>query len=44
MDSVSAPLADYFWIAGVESSAFDDVFGSQEAPSTQIEDAIAEDG
>lgn len=45
MDSVSAPLADYFWIAGVESSAFDEVFGSQEAPnSTQIEDAIAEDG
>lgn len=38
MDSASTPLADYFWIAGVESIAYDD------GPSPQLDDTIAEDG
>lgn len=39
MESTSSPLADYFWIAGVESIAYDDGFGSQ-----PFEEIIAEDG
>ncbi|KAH8720739.1 hypothetical protein MY5147_006136 [Beauveria neobassiana] len=40
MDSSSAPLAHYFWIAGVESISYDD------APQTilPVDDTIAEDG
>ncbi|KAM3506449.1 hypothetical protein MY11210_007546 [Beauveria gryllotalpidicola] len=38
MDSSSAPLAHYFWIAGVESISYDD------APQTTVDDTIAEDG
>lgn len=40
MDASSAPLAHYFWIAGVESIAYDD------APQTvlPVDDTIAEDG
>lgn len=36
----SVPLADYFWIAGVESIAYDDPI----PPSQPVESTIAEDG
>ncbi|KAG6032635.1 hypothetical protein E4U41_007183 [Claviceps citrina] len=42
MESSSTPLADYFWIAGVESISYDDA-----APTTTalpVESTIAEDG
>ncbi len=39
MDSSSTPLADYFWIAGIESITYDDGLSS-----TQVDDTIAEDG
>jgi hypothetical protein len=39
MDNASAPLADYFWIAGVESITYDDG-----PTATQVDDTIAEDG
>jgi len=42
MDEPSAPLADYFWIAGIESIAYQDFPSS--ATSTQFDTAIAEDG
>ncbi|KAK3343802.1 AEX-3 domain-containing protein [Lasiosphaeria hispida] len=38
MDSSSAPLADYFWIAGIENISYDD------GPNAPLEDTIAEDG
>lgn len=38
MEDTSAPLADYFWIAGVEHIAYDDPV------SGPIDDVIAEDG
>ncbi|KAJ3570356.1 hypothetical protein NPX13_g5753 [Xylaria arbuscula] len=42
MESTSAPLADYFWIAGIESVSYNDV----PAPTVpnQLETTIAEDG
>jgi hypothetical protein len=40
MESSSIPLADYFWIAGIESIAYDDV----QPPSAPVESTIAEDG
>ena len=40
MESSSIPLADYFWIAGVESISYDD--GPQ--PNAPVESTIAEDG
>ncbi|KAK0639279.1 AEX-3 domain-containing protein [Cercophora newfieldiana] len=45
MDNTSAPLADYFWIAGVDNIAYDDF--PTPAPgqvSAPIDDIIAEDG
>jgi len=39
MDNASAPLADYFWIAGVESITYDDGLAT-----AQLDDIIAEDG
>lgn len=42
MDEPSAPLADYFWIAGIESIAYQD-FPSSATP-TQFDTIIAEDG
>jgi hypothetical protein len=45
MDNASAPLADYFWIAGVENIAYDDFLASAPGPvSAPIDDIIAEDG
>ncbi|KAK4455017.1 DENN domain-containing protein 5B [Podospora aff. communis PSN243] len=45
MDNTSAPLADYFWIAGVENIAYDDFLSSAPGPvSAPIDDIIAEDG
>ncbi|KAI1780496.1 DENN-domain-containing protein [Hypoxylon cercidicola] len=41
MDSSSAPLADYFWIAGIESISYQDL---PPPASTQVEDTITEDG
>ncbi|KAK3386966.1 AEX-3 domain-containing protein [Podospora didyma] len=38
MDNSSTPLADYFWIAGIEHIAYDD------APNPPLDDTIAEDG
>ncbi|KAI0376155.1 DENN-domain-containing protein [Hypomontagnella monticulosa] len=42
MDSPSAPLADYFWIAGVESISYHDL--PPPTSSTQVEGTITEDG
>lgn len=42
MASPSAPLADYFWIAGIEHIAYDDLLGPQQPQ--QLDDTIAEDG
>ncbi|KAI0884723.1 DENN-domain-containing protein [Annulohypoxylon maeteangense] len=44
MDSPSAPLADYFWIAGVESISYQDLPPPTSASSTQVDDTIDEDG
>lgn len=41
MDSASAPLADYFWIAGVESISYNDPAPPQ--PATQLDTTISED-
>ncbi|ORY63996.1 AEX-3 domain-containing protein [Pseudomassariella vexata] len=41
MDNSSAPLADYFWIAGIETIAYQD-FPVQSAP-TQVDSVIDED-
>lgn len=43
MEGTSTPLADYFWIAGVESIAYDDVPQGQPRDH-QYEQTIAEDG
>ncbi|KAK4186586.1 AEX-3 domain-containing protein [Podospora australis] len=40
MDNTSAPLADYFWIAGIENITYDDGPVSQ----LDVEDTIVEDG
>lgn len=42
MDASSAPLAHYFWIAGVESISYDDVALPQ--TSLPVDTTIAEDG
>lgn len=42
MDNSSAPLADYFWIAGIESISYQDL--PPPASSTQVEGTITEDG
>ncbi|OTA65261.1 DENN domain-containing protein [Hypoxylon sp. EC38] len=42
MDSPSAPLADYFWIAGIESISYQDL--PPPTSSTQVESTIVEDG
>ncbi|KAI1825406.1 dDENN domain-containing protein [Xylaria intraflava] len=42
MDGSSTPLADYFWIAGIESISYND-FPVPLAPN-QVNDTIAEDG
>ncbi|KAI0009278.1 DENN-domain-containing protein [Xylariaceae sp. FL0662B] len=42
MDDSSAPLADYFWIAGVESISYQDL--SPPTSSNQVDDTINEDG
>lgn len=42
MDNTSAPLADYFWIAGIESVPYQDL--PLPPSSTQVEDIITEDG
>ncbi|CAI6098436.1 hypothetical protein V2G26_001042 [Clonostachys chloroleuca] len=45
MEGSSTPLADYFWIAGVESVAYEDApQASQLELSHQVESTIAEDG
>jgi hypothetical protein len=41
MDNASAPLADYFWIAGIENISYGD---SLPTISTQVEETIVEDG
>lgn len=42
MDSSSAPLADYFWIAGIQSISYQDL--PHLATSTKVDTIIAEDG
>ncbi|KAI0137403.1 DENN domain-containing protein [Xylariales sp. AK1849] len=42
MDNSSAPLADYFWIAGVETISYHDL--PLPTSSTQVETTIEEDG
>lgn len=45
MDGSSTPLADYFWIAGVESITYDDTPpGFSQAKDHPVETTIAEDG
>jgi hypothetical protein len=46
MDNTSAPLADYFWIAGIEHIVYDDepVTVQQPQQLDQLEETIAEDG
>lgn len=46
MEGTSIPLADYFWIAGVESIAYDDALqpGQTSSKEHQVESTIAEDG
>ena len=47
MDSSSTPLADYFWIAGVENIAYDDDPVPQletQLERIELEDTIVEDG
>ena len=45
MDATSTPLADYFWIAGVESITYDDVSQGQFNPKDhQVGSTIVEDG
>lgn len=45
MESSSTPLADYFWIAGVESVSYDDpVTTNTFTNSLPVESTIAEDG
>lgn len=46
MEGTSTPLADYFWIAGVESIAYDDTpqLGQTSSKEHQFESTIAEDG
>lgn len=43
MESSSTPLAEYFWIAGVESVSYQDP-NSQPAPAVPVESTIIEDG
>ena len=42
MDNSSTPLADYFWIAGIEHIAYDD--GPAPQQPQQLDDTIVEDG
>ncbi|KAI1388327.1 DENN-domain-containing protein [Hypoxylon trugodes] len=42
MENPSAPLADYFWIAGIESISYQDL--PPPSSSTQVEGTITEDG
>jgi hypothetical protein len=42
MDNSSTPLADYFWIAGIEHITYDD--GPAVQPPQQLDDTIVEDG
>ncbi|KAL2197253.1 AEX-3 domain-containing protein [Corynascus similis CBS 632.67] len=44
MDNSSAPLADYFWIAGIEHIAYDDPAPQQPLQPQQLDDTIVEDG
>ncbi|KAL2265623.1 hypothetical protein VTJ83DRAFT_6723 [Remersonia thermophila] len=46
MDGSSTPLADYFWIAGIEHIAYDDGPASVQPsqPLDQLEETIVEDG
>lgn len=45
MDNSSTPLADYFWIAGVEKISYDDGYEPQDVPTNGVqEDTIVEDG
>ncbi|RYO78817.1 hypothetical protein DL766_008722 [Monosporascus sp. MC13-8B] len=42
MDNSSVPLADYFWIAGIQSISYQDL--PHPATSTKVDQVIAEDG
>ncbi|KAI5864237.1 DENN-domain-containing protein [Durotheca rogersii] len=44
MDNSSAPLADYFWIAGIESVSYHDLPPPSTSTSIQVESTIVEDG
>ncbi len=45
MDNSSTPLADYFWIAGIEHIAYDDGAALQQPQQPQqLDESIAEDG
>ncbi|KAK3315259.1 AEX-3 domain-containing protein [Apodospora peruviana] len=44
MDNSSTPLADYFWIAGIENISYDDGYDISSNGGAQLEDTIAEDG
>ncbi|KAL2135634.1 hypothetical protein VTI74DRAFT_7584 [Chaetomium olivicolor] len=44
MDNSSAPLADYFWIAGIEHIAYDDGLTPAPPQPQQLDETIVEDG
>jgi hypothetical protein len=43
MDNSSTPLADYFWIAGIENISYDDGLSSYDNAASQLDDTIVED-
>ena len=44
MESSSTPLADYFWIAGLESVSYDDDDGTPQGALSKLDSTIVEDG
>lgn len=43
MDNSSTPLADYFWIAGIENISYDDGPAPHDGQTSQLDDTIVED-
>lgn len=44
MEGSSTPLADYFWIAGLESVSYDDDDGTPQGALSKLDSTIVEDG
>ncbi|GAB1313031.1 AEX-3 domain-containing protein [Madurella fahalii] len=43
MENSSTPLADYFWIAGIENISYDDGSATYDNTASQLDDTIVED-